>query len=89
MTSALPSGNTARTSLARIASLTFSLILGRRGGKPLGGYMPDYAWALNRAGVRVGNNVKFRTLITVYTELQGPVRRRAPGSWTWKLRMLA
>src|SRR5229473_103433 len=35
--SATPSGNTARTSRARIASLTFSRILGRRGGKFLGG----------------------------------------------------
>src|SRR6478735_5760909 len=34
--STLPSGNTARTSRARIASLTFSLIRGRRGGMPLG-----------------------------------------------------
>src|SRR5712692_9911324 len=32
----LPSGNTARTSRARIASFTFSRILGRRGGNPLG-----------------------------------------------------
>src|SRR5437764_12402983 len=36
MTSTEPSGKTARTSRARIASLTFSRILGRRGGKPLG-----------------------------------------------------
>src|SRR6266849_1691191 len=36
MTSTLPSGNTARTSRARMASLTFSRILGRRGGKPRG-----------------------------------------------------
>src|SRR3954469_17014412 len=40
ITSTEPSGNTARTSRARIASFTFSRILGRRGGKPLGGYMP-------------------------------------------------
>ena len=32
MTSTDPSGNTARTSRARMASLTFSRILGRRGG---------------------------------------------------------
>jgi hypothetical protein len=37
MISTDPSGKTARTSRARIASLTFSRILGRRGGKPLGG----------------------------------------------------
>src|SRR5215210_4743054 len=37
MTSTDPSGNTARTSRARIASFTFSLIRGRRGGKFLGG----------------------------------------------------
>src|SRR6266853_4234009 len=36
MISTEPSGKTARTSRARIASLTFSRILGRRGGKPLG-----------------------------------------------------
>src|SRR5690348_17855188 len=40
MTSTVPSGNTARTSRARMASFTFSRILGRRGGYPLGGYMP-------------------------------------------------
>ena len=39
MTSTEPSGKTARTSRTRIASFTFSLILGRRGGKFLGGSM--------------------------------------------------
>jgi hypothetical protein len=43
ITSTEPSGNTALTSRARIASLTFSRILGRRGAKPLGGYMPGLA----------------------------------------------
>ena len=37
MTSTLPSGKTARTSRARIASFTFSRIRGRRGWKFLGG----------------------------------------------------
>ena len=37
ITSTLPSGNTARTSRARIASLTFSRMRGRRGGKFLDG----------------------------------------------------
>ena len=36
MTSTEPSGKTARTSRARMASLTFSRILGRRGANPRG-----------------------------------------------------
>src|SRR5437867_4805676 len=39
MISVVPSGNTARTSRARIDSFTFSLRFGRRGGKFLGGYI--------------------------------------------------
>src|SRR5713226_7466340 len=41
ITSAVPSGNTARTSRTRIDSFTFSLRFCRRGGKFLPGYMQD------------------------------------------------
>src|ERR1700733_7297299 len=41
MTSAVPSGKTARTSLTRMDSLTFSRRLGLRGGKFLGGSIKD------------------------------------------------
>src|SRR6478672_1595268 len=52
MTSTVPSGKTARTSRARIASFTFSRILGRRGEKPLGGYMPVLT---ESAGARIAD----------------------------------
>src|SRR5204863_7013003 len=49
MTSAVPSGKTARTSRARMDSFTFSLRFCRRGGKFLGGYILDYTFRVIRS----------------------------------------
>src|ERR1700761_166746 len=68
MISTDPSGKTARTSFTRIASLTFSRILGRRGGRPLGGYMPDLT---NGADPRPGigkEEIQMLYLVLVYME---------------------
>jgi len=58
MISAVPSGNTARTSLTRIASFTFSRILGRRGWKLLGGYI--YAGGTNTLSSAEGVKTDFK-----------------------------
>src|ERR1700761_6295093 len=68
MISTDPSGKTARTSFTRIASLTFSRILGRRGGRPLGGYMPDLTVGADpRLGIGK-EEIQMVYLVLVYME---------------------